>query len=56
MKTKKTDRKRLALDTETIKTLQGQELDTVVGGWSASILPSCNGSCLSTADVCCTVR
>jgi hypothetical protein len=56
MKTKKTDRKRLALDTETIKTLQGQELDTVVGGWSESVLPSCNGSCLSAAVICCGKR
>ena len=56
MKTKKTDRKRLALDAETVRTLPGQDLDAVVGGWSESVLPSCNGSCLSAAVVCCGVR
>jgi hypothetical protein len=56
MKTKKNDRKRLSLDVETVRTLQSQDLDGVVGGWSESILPSCNGSCLSVAVVCCGVK
>lgn len=48
MKAKKTGGKRLALDSEIVRTLQGHDLDAVVGGGNEAIPRSDNGSCLST--------
>jgi hypothetical protein len=56
MRAKETDRKRLALDSEIVRTLQGHDLDAVVGGGNEAIPRSDNGSCLSTPIVCSATR